>query len=99
MDKKAELLKIKIEKLTSQLNKIEEKKVQSISKTINNMTKKGLDIRVLAGIILNAEDVIKSLPNKVEAWQVAGEKFLFKSKRTSPDKPGKTASKKKRAGN
>ena len=85
MDNKAEKLKEKIQKLNQQLQKIEERHERSIAKLVKDTSKKNIDIRVLAGIILNAETIINANPKELEAWQQAGEKFLFGSKRNTAD--------------
>lgn len=93
MDKQAQKLKEQIEKLTHKLQKIEEKHEKSIAKLIKDISKKGIDIRLLAGMVMNAETVLKSFTKEVEAWQDAGEKFLFKSKNKSTDDKDKPAKK------
>ena len=85
MDAKAEKLKEKIQKLNQQLQKIEERHERSIAKLVKDTSKKNIDVRVLAGIILNAETIIKANPKELETWQQAGEKFLFGSKRKTAD--------------
>jgi hypothetical protein len=84
MDEKIDKIKAKIEKLTEQQHKIEEKYVMTVARLVKNMTNKGIDIKILAGMILDAGEIIKGLPDKKEAWQKAGEKFLFKSKNKKP---------------
>jgi hypothetical protein len=80
MDASLEKLKNRIEKLTAQQHKIEERYIGSIAKLVADITQKGFDMRVLTGIILNANDIITEFPAKTEAWQVAGQKFLLRSK-------------------
>ena len=80
MDASLEKLKSKIERLTAQQHKIEERYIGSIAKLVADTTQKGFDMRVLTGIILNANDIITESPAKMEAWQVAGQKFLLRSK-------------------
>jgi hypothetical protein len=83
MDASLEKLKNRIEKLTAQQNRIEERYIGSIAKLVADTTQKGFDMRVLTGIILSANDIIIELPAKMEAWQVAGQKFLLRSKNNS----------------
>lgn len=89
MDQKAEKLKEKIQKLNRQLKKIEDKHERSIVKLVKDTSKKNIDIRVLTGILLNAESIIKENPKELEAWQQAGEKFLFGSKSKTTDAKNK----------
>jgi len=80
MDASLEKLKNRIERLTAQQHQIEERYIGLIAKLIADTTQKGFDMRLLTGIILNANDIITELPTKTEAWQVAGQKFLLRSK-------------------
>ena len=82
MDASLDKLKAKIEKLTTQQHQMEERYIGSIAKLVADTTQKGFDMRVLAGIILNANDIVAGSPSKTEAWQVAGQKFLLRSKNT-----------------
>lgn len=86
MDKKAQKLKDQIQKLTIKLQKIEDKHEQSIAKLIKETSRKGIDIRVLAGMIQNAHEIVDELKHKVEAWEELGEKFLFRKKDPSNSK-------------
>ena len=89
MDAKIDKIKARIEQLTEQQHKIEEKYITAVARLVKSMTNKGIDIRTLAGIILNAEKIINDAPDKKEAWQNAGERFLFKPRnhKPAPDKP------------
>jgi hypothetical protein len=69
----------KIEKLLMQKQKVESVYIGSISKIILKSIQKGTDIQVIAGMILDTSDIIKKSPEKKEAWQVAGRKFLSRS--------------------
>lgn len=80
MDSKLDKLKQKIEQLTEQQHKIEQKYIDSVAKIVSDTVKKDVDIATLAGMILNAESIIKESPAKQEAWHVAGKKFLNNSK-------------------
>jgi hypothetical protein len=93
MDNKAEKLKEKIQKLNRQLKNIEEKHERSIAKLVKDTSKKDVDIKVLAGMIINAEKIINQNPGEAEMWQQAGEKFLFGSKRKSADPKNKADNK------
>jgi hypothetical protein len=88
MDASLDKLKNRIEKLTAQQHQIEERYIGSIAKLVADTTQNGLDMRVLTGIILNANDIIAELPTKMEAWQVAGQKFLLRSKNKSSRRKG-----------
>jgi len=91
MDNKADKLKEKIQKLNQQLKNIEEKHERSIAKLVKETSKKNIDSKVLAGMIINAEKIINQHPGEAETWQQAGEKFLFGAKRKPTDpknKPG-----------
>ena len=80
MDASLEKLKAKIERLTEQQHQIEERYIGSIAKLVADTTQKGFDMRVLTGIILNANDIIAESPTKKEVWQIAGQKFLLRAK-------------------
>lgn len=80
MDKKTEEIRKKIQNLNAKLKKIEEKNETSITKLIKNTAKNGIDIRILAGMLLNAGSIIQNSHNQLEAWQQAGEKFLSRKK-------------------
>lgn len=88
MDASLEKLKSKIERLTAQQHQIEERYIGSIAKLVADITQKGFDMRVLTGIILNANDIITELPIKTEAWQIAGQKFLLRSKNKNSRRKG-----------
>jgi hypothetical protein len=89
MNKKADALKEKIAKLNQKLRKVEEKQEMDVAKLLRNITKKGIDIRILAGMIINAEKVLKTFEKESGVWQQVGEKFLFKSKNKSAGKKDK----------
>ena len=80
MDASLEKLKNRIERLTAQQHQIEARYIGSIAKLVADTTQKGFDMRVLTGIILNANNIVTESPAKTEAWQVAGQKFLLRSK-------------------
>ena len=80
MDASLEKLKNRIESLTAQQRQIEERYIGSIARLVADTTRKGFDMRVLTGIILNANDIVAESPAKREAWRVAGQKFLFRAK-------------------
>jgi tetrahydromethanopterin S-methyltransferase subunit G len=84
MDLKALAIKEKIDKLSQKLQNIEEKHERTVSKLIKDVSKKGVDIRILTGMIINSESVLKSFEKELGAWRDAGDKFLFKSKSKSP---------------
>lgn len=89
MDNKADQIKKRIQKLNQQLQKLEEKSERAIAKLVKDTSKKNIDIRILAGMILNAEALVKSNPKELEAWQQAGEKFLAGAKRKQADSKNK----------
>lgn len=80
MDASLDKLKAKIERLTAQQHQIEERYIGSIAKLVADTTQKGFDMRMLTGIILNANDIIAESPAKKEVWQLAGQKFLLRAK-------------------
>jgi hypothetical protein len=69
----------KIEKLLVQKEKVESVYIESISKIILKSVQEDIDIQIIAGIILDTSDIIKESPEKKEAWQEAGRKFLSRS--------------------
>ena len=69
----------KIEKLLSQKQKVESAYIGSISKIILKSVQQGTDIQVIAGMILDTAGIINDSPEKKEAWQIAGRKFLSRS--------------------
>lgn len=73
------ILNKKIEKLMVQKEKVESVYIGSISKIILKSVQEGTDIQVIAGMILDTSEIIKESPEKKEAWQVAGRKFLSRS--------------------
>jgi hypothetical protein len=87
MDARIEKIRERIGKLTEQQHKIEEKYITTVAKLVKNMTNKGIDIKILTGIILSAEQIMNENLDKKEAWQKAGEKFLFRSKNGKPATP------------
>jgi hypothetical protein len=88
MDASLEKLKNRIERLTAQQHQIEQRYIGSIAKLVADTTQKGFDMRVLTGIILNASNIITELPTKTEAWQIAGQKFLLRSKNKDSQSKG-----------
>lgn len=80
MDLRLGNLNTKIEKLLHQKQKIEEAYINSIAKVISDSIRKGADIQALAGLVLDASEIIKESSVKAEAWQIAGQKFLSRSK-------------------
>ena len=88
MDASLEKLKNRIERLTAQQHQIEARYIGSIAKLVADTTQKGFDMRVLTGIILNANDIVTESPAKMEAWQVAGQKFLLRSKNKNSRRKG-----------
>ena len=74
----------KIEKLLVQKNKVESAYIGSISKVILKSVQQGTDIQVIAGMILDTSEIIKKSPEKMEAWQIAGQKFLSRSNSKRP---------------
>ena len=89
MDNKADQIKQRIQKLNQQLQKLEEKNERAIARLVKDTSKKNIDIRILAGMILNAEALVKSNPKELEAWQQAGEKFFAGAKRKQADPKNK----------
>lgn len=84
MDARIDKIKARIEQLTEQQHKIEEKYITTVAKLVKNMANKDVDIKILAGMILGAEQVINENMDKKEAWQKAGDKFLFRPKNNKP---------------
>jgi hypothetical protein len=81
MDASLERLKTKIEKLTAQQRQIEERYTDAVAHLVKELTQqKGVDLPILTGMILNANDIITEFSSKKEGWQIAGEKFLLRSK-------------------
>lgn len=93
MDNKADQIKQRIQKLNQQLQKLEEKNERAIARLVKDTSKKGMDIKLLAGMILNAKTVIEANPKELEAWQQAGEKFLGGAKRKPDQSKNKAAAK------
>jgi len=90
MDAALEKLKSRIEKLTAQQRQIEESYINAVAQLLKDMTQNGMDLPLLAGMVLNAEGILTENPAKTEAWQTAGQKFLFQSKnRRVPSQMGK----------
>ena len=86
MDPILEKLKAKINKLIQQQHQIEDKYIGVVSNLVKDLTQKGIDLPVLTGMLLNVDNIIQDSSSKVEAWQVAGQKFLLKSKNKSGNK-------------
>jgi hypothetical protein len=80
MDPTLEKLKAKINKLTAQQHLIEDKYIGVVSNLVKDLIQKGIDLPILTGMLLNTNDIIHESSSKREAWQVAGQKFLLKSK-------------------
>ncbi|MBM3632637.1 MAG: hypothetical protein FJX03_02875 [Alphaproteobacteria bacterium] len=80
MDPILEKLKATINKLTEQQHQIEDKYIGVVSNLVKDLTQKGIDLPVLTGMLLNVDNIIQDSSSKVEAWQVAGQKFLFRAK-------------------
>lgn len=80
MDSTLDKLKIRINKLTEQQHQIEDKYICTVSMLIKDLVHKGIDLPILTGMLLNADEIIQTNSSKKEVWQVAGEKFLFRSK-------------------
>ena len=80
MNSNLEKLKIRLNKLTEQQHQIEDKYISVISTLVKDLTRKGIDLSILAGMLLNANTIIQDSSFKTEAWQEVGKKFLFRSK-------------------
>ncbi len=98
MDASLERLKTKIEKLTAQQRQIEERYTDAVAHLVKELTQqKGVDLPILTGMILNANDIIAEFSTKREGWRIAGEKFLLRSKnkysRSKPSQGKGSASK------
>jgi len=81
MTLRLEKLDTKIERLIHKRESIQKSYIGAVSKLISDTVQKGIDIQVLAGLVLDTEAVINTSPSKVEAWQTAGRKFLSRSGR------------------
>ena len=80
MNSNLDKLKIRINKLTEQHHQIEDKYINVISTLVKDLTGKGIELNILAGMLLNVHTILQDLSFKTEAWQEVGEKFLFRSK-------------------
>jgi chaperonin cofactor prefoldin len=80
MDARIDKIRERINKLTEQQHKIEEKYITTVARLVKNMASKGIDIKILTGMILDAERVISDSSDKKEVWKKSGERFLFRSK-------------------
>lgn len=80
MDASLEKLKAKIAMLIAHQEQMEEKYITSVAHLVKDVTKKGFDLPLLTGMILNVNEVITKLPANMEVWQAAGQKFLLKAK-------------------
>jgi hypothetical protein len=89
MDPSLEKLKNRIEKLTAQQHQIEEKYINAVGHLVKDLTRKGVDLPILTGIILNAGNIITESPAKTEVWQSAGQKFLLRAKNKNSQSQGK----------
>jgi hypothetical protein len=76
MDVKLEALEAKIANLKEKKKKMEEDGLKRLKPCINNAISNGVDLQILAGMILDTANILNVLPHNREAWQVAGEKFL-----------------------
>ena len=81
MTLRLEKLDTKIERLIHKREAIQKSYIGAVSKLVSDTVQKGIDIQVLAGLVLDAEEIIEAIPSKVEAWQTAGRKFLSRSGR------------------
>lgn len=63
-----------------QQHQIEDKYINTISMLIKDLIQKGLDLPILAGMLLNADEIIQKNSSKKEVWQEVGEKFLRRAK-------------------
>ncbi len=79
MTLRLEKLDTKIEKLLQRREKIQQDYREALLKLMLNSLEKGPPIQTLAGILLQAEDLMKEFPHKQEVWQEAGRKFLSRS--------------------
>ena len=77
-----ERLNVKIEKLQQKKQQLEEGYTASISQLVTKAVRQGADIKLLAGIMLDAMVLVEEFPDKKEAWQTAGQKFLSRRPRT-----------------
>lgn len=77
MDDKLERIDAKMAKLALQRKKVKEKTLQSLSSII---AKNKNDLSLLAGMLLDSENIISQNHEKVEAWREAGKTFLRKGK-------------------
>ena len=80
MDASLERLKARIEKLNAQKQEMEEKYIQAVAHLVQSLTQKEINLPILTGMVLNAGSLVAEFPSRVEGWQIAGEKFLLKSK-------------------
>ena len=80
MNSNLDKLKIRINKLSEQQHKIEDKYISVISTLVKDLTGKGIDLSILAGMLLNANSIIQDSSFKTEAWQEVGKKFLRTAK-------------------
>lgn len=80
MNSNLDKLKIRIKKLTEQQHQIEDKYISVISTLVKDLTGKGIELPILAGMLLNANTIIQDSSFKKEAWQEVGEKFLRRAK-------------------
>jgi hypothetical protein len=90
MDEQLERIEAQMAKLAQQKKKIKEKSAIAIS---NLITKSKSDISVLAGILLDAENIIQKNGEKVEAWRDTGKNFLKKGKHSNIVSKDRTSSK------
>lgn len=76
MDARLEALEAKIDKLKEKKKRIEEDGLRRLNPCINKALTNGIDLQTLAGMILDAPNILYDLFHNREEWQVAGEKFL-----------------------
>ena len=86
MTTRLEKLNAKMEQLTAKKQQLEQDQLQRLSKLILEVSQKGVNLQVLAGLILNAPNLVTE-DNK-ETWQKAGKKFLLRQR---PQKISKTS--------
>ncbi len=82
LQKKVDDISRKIEELKSQQQKIENDIAHQILEVIKTQSGFTLPFNALVGGLVSVIETCKTDPNKLEAWQYAGEKFLksFKPK-------------------
>ena len=76
LQKKVDDISRKIEELKSQQQKIENDIAHQILEVIKTQSGFTLPFNALVGGLVSVIETCKTDPNKLEAWQYAGEKFL-----------------------